>query len=109
MSRLAPTPRPNGSVYRPRKPLRGHAVGWNDDGTVVLVYGTHDAVTARDFAQELWTAEGLDGPLPDPQRIWTKQVPWDALGYGWDRTILEVHGNTKGSTPTLQYGYGEVC
>jgi hypothetical protein len=109
MTTIAPTARPNGKLYRPRKPLRTHAVSWNEDCTVVLVYGTHDADLAHDLAQAEWCREvdgreGNDSTLPEPQRIWTKLVPWDALGYGYDRTILQVSGDTKGSTPTLQYG-----
>ena len=106
VKRVAPTVRPNGSLYRPRLPLRVVTTGWNDDGYVVLVYGTHDPDRARDLALSEWAAE-MDGPLPEPRPLWTKEVPWDALGLGFDRTILEVSGDTKGSTPTLRYGYHE--
>lgn len=99
-----PTARPNGRLYKPRKPLRVQSVMWNDDAYVVLVYGTHDADEARAIAQEEWDLEQNGGELPEPHRIWTKLVPWDAFGYGYDSTILAVNGDTKGSTPTLQYG-----
>lgn len=100
-----PTPRPNGALYRPRKPIRAEACMWNDDGTAVLVYGTHDPALARDLARDEWVREGFDGDLPaDPVAEWVKRVPWDALGLGYDSTITVVSGNTKGSTPVLRYG-----
>lgn len=102
--KAAPTARPNGALYRPRKPLRAEACMWNDDGTAVLVYGTHDDALARPLAEAEWTREGLDGDLPEPVAIWVKSVPWDALGLGYDRTIMQVGGDTKGSTPVLRYG-----
>lgn len=101
--KVPPTTRPNGSIYRPRKPLRVQSVMWNEDYYVVLVYGTHDPDVAREIAQREWDAE-QEGPLPEPQRLWTKTVPWDPFGYGYDRTIMDVSGDSKGSTPTLQYG-----
>jgi hypothetical protein len=76
---------------------------WDEDYWVVLVYGTHDAELAREVALAEWVPE-MEAPLPEPRRIWTKVVPWDPFGYGYDRTVMEVPGDTKGSTPTLQYG-----
>lgn len=105
---ILPTKRPNGSWYRPRKPLRVHSLAWNDDGQVVMVYGTHDAELARDLAQAEWDRQleaFMGEPLPEPRRIWIKVVPWDAFGFGYARTHLEVAGDTKGSWPALQYGY----
>lgn len=101
--KVAPTERPNGSLYRPRKPLRVESCAWNDDSFAVLVYGTHDATLARDLAAPEWEAE-IGGEMPEPVPVWLKQVPWDALGLGYARTVLEVGGNTKGSTPALRYG-----
>ncbi|WP_372733581.1 hypothetical protein [Nocardioides sp.] len=100
----APTERPNGLLYRPRKPIRAEACSWNEDGTAVLVYGTHDDALARPLAEREWRREGLDGDLPEPVAHWIKQVPWDALGLGYARTVLQVPGTTKGSTPVLRYG-----
>lgn len=99
----APTPRPNGKLYRPRRPIRSEACMWNEDGLAVLVYGTHDPEIARDLAAAEWRREG-DGDLPDPVAVWLKLVPWDALGLGYDRTVLQVPGTTRGSTPALRYG-----
>lgn len=99
-----PTARPNGALYRPRKPIRVESCMWNDDSTAVLVYGTHDTALAQPLAEAEWRAEGFGYELPEPTPIWIKNVPWDALGLGYDRTVLEVGGNTKGSTPALRYG-----
>lgn len=103
-NKVPPTPRPSGALYRPRRPLRVEACMWCDDQLAVLVYGTHDPDLAHELALAEWAREGADGPLPEPLPCWLKSVPWDALGLGYDRTILDVHGNTKGSTPALRYG-----
>lgn len=104
MTTVPPTERPNGKLYRRRKPLTADTVAWNDDGYVVIVYGTHDADLARELAATEWERE-LEGELPEPRPLWLKLVPWDALGLGFDSTILEVGGDTRSSTPALQYGY----
>lgn len=98
------TVRPNGKVYRRRKPLQARSCCWNEWSVVVLVYGTHDRELARDLAQTEWDREQIDGEMPEPVAIWIKEVPWDALGYGYDRTILEVKGDVRGSWPCLRYG-----
>lgn len=77
---------------------------WNDDSSAVLVYGTHDVALARPLAEAEWGMEGPGYDMPEPTPIWIKQVPWDALGLGYDSTIMQVSGDTKGSTPALRYG-----
>lgn len=97
------TVRPNGKVYRRRTPLTSKPVVWNDEWTIVMVYGTHDPEAARELAQAEWTRE-CDGELPEPVKEWIREVPWDALGLGYDRTIMSVSGDSRGSTPALRYG-----
>jgi len=97
------TARPGGKLYRRLKPIEAEFCPWNDDSSAVIVYGTHDRTLADGLASRMWEIEG-DGPLPEPAQVWLKRVPWDALGLGYDSTILEVAGYTKGSTPALRYG-----
>lgn len=97
------TARPNGAIYRRRKPLRAEFITWNGDSVAVLVYGTHERAQADGLAAVVW-ADEADGEMPEPVARWIKSVPWDALGLGYDRTTLEVPGNTRGSTPVLRYG-----
>ena len=101
---VSETIRPNGKVYKRRKPLEAVTLTWNEYSTIVMVYGTHDAELAHDLALAEWQREGLEGDLPKPTKHWIKIVPWDALGLGYARTVLDVDGNTRGSTPALQYG-----
>lgn len=98
------TERPDGRIYKRRTPLKAESLCWNEDGMCVMVYGTHDAALAHDLALTEWRCEDHEGDLPEPEVEWVKAVPWDAFGYGWDRTVLSVSGNMKGSTPALRYG-----
>lgn len=98
------TTRPNGKVYRRRKTLEAVPCIWNEEATVVLIYGTHDVDSARELALQEWRREGLGDDLPEPVLEWVKVVPWDAFGSGHDRTIMSVDGNTRGSWPCLRYG-----
>jgi hypothetical protein len=44
--------RPNGKVYRPRKPPVAQTLWYEDEGIhAVLVFGTHDPVVARPLAE----------------------------------------------------------
>lgn len=52
-----PVTRPNGKVYRPRKPPRAVEVdndaGWNEPSTLIYVLGTHDIERAFALAQRM--------------------------------------------------------
>lgn len=99
---MAVVTRPSGKVYRARRRPFVEFLMWND-GSAVLCTFTHDVERVTDDARALWAGEvGTD--LPEPQLIWIKKVPWDALGQGWDTTIMAVSGDTKGSTPAVLFG-----
>lgn len=55
MAELVPVTRPNGKVYRPRKPPRAVPVEDDRDGSTVYVLGTHDVERARALAQRVTT------------------------------------------------------
>lgn len=92
--------RPDGRVYRPRKPgLRAHA--WENFGEAcgVIVFGTLDPDAADDFARQsaaYWYGEG--GLLYDP-------VP------GWWRDGFGSHGrmwiaDEKRGAPGVMFTWG---
>lgn len=103
---LRPTARPDGRLYRPRKQPEAQMTYWNDEYAAVMVYRTHDHERVRAMAERVWRTE-LYGPLPEPEFVWTKVVPWDATGYGYDSTITLVDGNSRGAVPTIKYGGDE--
>lgn len=75
--------RPNGKPYRRRAPLRLEQFATYDDGTGVLVVGTHDIEAARALAAG-WLAE-YDLTDAEPQLAWWRLVPW---GDVWDQTWI---------------------
>lgn len=84
---LESTTRPNGKVYRPRRPPRVEEYGDGDGSTGVMVLGTHNA-----FHAGLLAAGSINAYDLDPTNLtvcWLKLVPWDATGGGYDRTWID--------------------
>lgn len=95
----APITRPNGKVWRPRKPLRINTFDNPEGMTGVVVFGTHDEDTAARAAQRelaFW-----DLALVTGHAAWWRLVPWDAFNLGCDSTW--INDPVRG-TPCVVFG-----
>ena len=96
MSVLLPsTPRPNGKVYRPRKPPEVFGVRNWDDVEGVLVRGTLNVDVARDLARPEWDRDcnyGVEVENAPTLTDWYRLVPWanDDFDNSW--IVDEAHG-----------------
>ena len=75
--------RPNGKLYRPRKPPAAEEFMSGSSGEMaVIVRFTHDIDPARELAMPLLHEYGLEGVAP--VLVWWRVVPWDTSGGdGW--------------------------
>lgn len=84
-----PTTRPNGKVYRPRKPPVASVCCSDDYGDGIIVQGTLDVERAREIARKIWGQTDSDDTVDDAPFLtaWYRLVPWDA-GFGFDSTWM---------------------
>lgn len=76
----APITRPNGKVWRPRKPLRLSEFEDHYNETGWVVFGTHDVAVALAFLGEQLVADY--GLTPDQaEATWWRSVPWSSSGH----------------------------
>jgi hypothetical protein len=66
--------RPNGRIYRPRKPPRGlPVVNYRDDVEWIYIIGTHDVERARSLAEQIATRDGYElDSTRAPERSWQR-------------------------------------
>lgn len=92
--------RPNGKVWRGRKPIRTAEFSGLDGELGLIVLGTHDVeeATRRAMNTQTWT----DGELwyCEPRREWWRLVPWDT-GYGYDSSWID---DPERGTPCVVFG-----
>jgi hypothetical protein len=79
--------RPNGKPYRSRTPVRVEEYVTPDEGTSIVVVGTHDVDVAADLACDAG-ANHHDYPLPEGVASWWRLVPWNTSGQG-DRSWID--------------------
>lgn len=70
--------RPNGKPYRRRAPVRVEQFETYDEGTGIVVVGTHDVELARHLAAGIIVEYDLTDVEPRP--LWWRLVPWDGTG-----------------------------
>ena len=76
-----PIVRPNGKVWRPRKPLRFTEFSTNDYETGFVVFGTHDVEEALNLLGIYFSDYGLD---PEQAEVtWWRSVPWSDGGFDY--------------------------
>lgn len=100
---LAPTTRPNGKVYRPRKAPIAQPVDGLMDGDGIIVLRTHDIKRAREVARRAWGQIDTDCTVDEihSRRGWFRLVPWSEAECHTDYTWIDdsVHG-----TPGVLFG-----
>lgn len=80
--------RPNGKVWRGRKPVTVQPFIDYDGSACLVVLGTHDIEEATRLAQHQpeWSESELH--LVEPTTDWWRLVPWDVNDMGFDRTWI---------------------
>lgn len=76
---LASAVRPNGKVYRPRKPARGvfvedHYARIGEPDAYVYVLGTHDVERAHRLASQIAARERLKADRDSARLTWIRQT-----------------------------------
>lgn len=90
--------RPDGRMYRPRKPPRAILVG--DDYDCVLVLGTHDLKLAQETAQKLLSVElGSDFTACSSERGWFEEK------FRWGERTW-IYNSERGQAGIM---FNEVC
>lgn len=90
----------DGRFYVARKPVTVEPLGAGDDFALVVLR-THDFDRYRERAVSVWD-QYQDSPLPAPQQVWVRLVPWDPHG-AYQYSYQWVESTDRGAVPALWF------